>query len=224
MKRFTILIVLSALTISLISFNAFAEGKKAHYELTITNITKGVLFTPILLLTHRQGVTLFTPGSPASEALEQLAEGGNTVPMTTMMSMNPDVGSIMTIGALGPGETVIAEIPAERDFHYLSLASMLLPTNDGFISLNGVKGPRGNKSVMYISPGYDAGTEINDELCEKIPGPHCGGEAVSVEDGEGYVHIHSGIRGIGDLDDAEYDWKNPVARIVIKRIIMEENN
>jgi len=224
MKRRMFITILLILTISLVGVDSFAEGRKAHYELTITNITKGLLFTPILLLTHKNGVKLFTPGSPASQALEELAEGGNTVPLTSMMSMNPKVGSIMTIGALGPGETIIAEIPGERGFNYVSLASMLLPTNDGFIALNGVRAPLGNKTVMYLVPGYDAGTEINDELCANIPGPHCGGEAVSEEDGEGYVHIHSGIHDIGDLSPADYDWRNPVARVVIKRIIMEEND
>jgi hypothetical protein len=224
MKRGTIITIIFLLAISLVSVNAFAGGKKAHYELTITNITKGLLFTPILVMTHKKGVTLFTPGSSASGALEELAEGGNTAPLTTMMSMNPKVGHIMTIGALGPGEEITEEIPAERGFNYVSLASMLLPTNDGFIALNGVRAPLGHSTVMYLSPGYDAGTEINDELCENIPGPHCGGAAVSDEDGEGYVHIHAGIHGIGDLDEADYDWRNPVARVVIKRIIMEEHD
>jgi hypothetical protein len=224
MKRSTIITIIFLLAVSLVSVDAFAGGKKAHYELTITNITKGLLFTPILILTHKKGVQLFTPGSSASAALEELAEGGNTGPLTTMMSMNPKVGHIMTIGALDHGETIIAEIPDEGGFNYVSLASMLLPTNDGFIALNGVMAPQGHNTVMYLSPGYDAGTEINDELCENIPGPHCGGAAVSDENGEEYVHIHAGIHGIGDLDEADYDWRNPVARVVIKRIIMKDED
>jgi hypothetical protein len=76
MKRGTIITIIFLLAISLVSVNAFAGGKKAHYELTITNITKGLLFTPILVMTHKKGVTLFTPGSSASGALEELAEGG----------------------------------------------------------------------------------------------------------------------------------------------------
>ncbi len=47
----------------------------------------------------------------------------------------------------------------------------------------------------------------------------CGGEGGSPDaDGEGYVHIHAGIQGIGDLTSADYDWRNPTARIVIKRV------
>ena len=79
-------------------------------------------------------------------------------------------------------------------------------------------GPRGNKTATAVSPVYDAGSEINDELCISIPGPVCGGAAISPEDGEGYVHIHAGIHGIGDLAPATYDWRNPAARISVVRV------
>jgi hypothetical protein len=35
---------------------------------------------------------------------------------------------------------------------------------------------------------------------------------------EGYVHIHSGIHGIGDLEPAQADWNNPVAIVKIQRV------
>jgi hypothetical protein len=35
--------------------------------------------------------------------------------------------------------------------------------------------------------------------------------------GEGFVHIHPGIHGIGDLIPAQRDWRNPVAKISIER-------
>jgi hypothetical protein len=37
------------------------------------------------------------------------------------------------------------------------------------------------------------------------------------DDGEKFVHIHTGIHGIGYIDAILYDWKNPAARIVIKK-------
>jgi hypothetical protein len=125
-----------------------------------------------------------------------------------------------TGGLLGPGESITVEIPAGR-YRYLSLAAMMIPTNDGFIALNGVMAPRGNRSVMYLSPAYDAGSEENDESCDHIPGPFgCDGmgEGYNPADGEGYVHIHAGIHGIGDINDYEYDWRNPVARVVIQKV------
>jgi hypothetical protein len=35
---------------------------------------------------------------------------------------------------------------------------------------------------------------------------------------EGYVHIHAGIHGVGDLEPGMRDWRNPVARITIRRV------
>ena len=93
----------------------------------------------------------------------------------------------------------------------------MIPTNDGFISLNSVEAPRYGTAIYY-SPGYDAGSETNDELCISIPGPTCGGEGQSPgAGGEGYVHINRGTHGIGDLSPDVYDWHNPVARITISR-------
>ena len=34
---------------------------------------------------------------------------------------------------------------------------------------------------------------------------------------QGYVHIHAGIHGIGNLVAADRDWRNPVAHISIRR-------
>jgi hypothetical protein len=97
---------------------------------------------------------------------------------------------------------------------------MLIPTNDAFVALNGIEAPVGNKTLTLFAPAYDAGTEANDELCASIPGPVCGGEGFNASraGAEGFVHIHAGIQGIGDLSPAMYDWQNPVARITIRRV------
>jgi len=96
---------------------------------------------------------------------------------------------------------------------------MLVPSNDAMFAINGVRGPKGKDLLNLHSPAYDAGTEDNDELCVSIPGPPflCTGEGVSSEGGEGFVYVHSGIRGIGDVDADTYDWRNPVASIRIRR-------
>jgi hypothetical protein len=194
-----------------------SDGMK--YEVTVTNLTRGQSFTPILIATHKEGVKLFTPGSSSTDELAMLAEGGDTVPLGAMLLSNEKVKDIATSGGLlGPGETVTIEIPSGKGFNYISMASMLIPTNDGFFALNGVKASIGNKKIMHLSPAYDAGSEINDEDCLNIPGPVCGGEGFNPEDGEGYVHIHAGIHGIGGIEAADYDWRNPVARIIIQRV------
>jgi archaellum component FlaF (FlaF/FlaG flagellin family) len=197
---------------------ATADGS-ASYHVTITNITNSINFTPILLASHRKGVSLYELGSTASNELTAIAEGGDIVPLSAVLQDDPRVADVQDSGdLLGPGESVTVTLSATHGAHNISMASMMLPTNDGFIALNSVKAPR-HGTVTYYSPGYDAGTEPNDELCISIPGPTCGGEGPSPgAGGEGYVNINRGIHGIGDLAPDVYDWRNPVAKITISRV------
>ena len=204
------------------SANDYASIAAYHgnpmYKVTITNITRGSSFTPILVASHRPGVELFELGKAASDELAAMAEGGDTMPLEDMLlNSGRVVGTGHSEGLLGPGQSVTVEVPA-GNANRISLAAMILPTNDGFIALNGVEVPRFG-SQTYSVPGYDAGSEPNDELCVSIPGPLCGGVGGSPEaGGEGFVHIHAGIHGIGDLSAADYDWRNPVATVMIQRV------
>jgi hypothetical protein len=35
---------------------------------------------------------------------------------------------------------------------------------------------------------------------------------------EGFVRIHEGIHGVGDFVEATRDWRNPVAKVSIRRV------
>ena len=196
----------------------------AEYEVTVTNLTRGQQFTPILVATHQAGVRLFELGSPASPQLKTLAEQGNVGPMTALLLGNPEVRAVVNSGALlNPGQSVTQRVSTRGGFDNVSVAAMLIPTNDGFFAVNDLEGPNGQEAITVFSPAYDAGTERNDELCASIPGPNfieCegpgGGGAPG--GGEGYVHIHAGIHGIGNLHPALRDWRNPVAKITIRRV------
>ena len=187
---------------------ATADDDFDAYQVRITNITNAISFTPILVASHRKGVSLYELGSAASDELTAIAEGGDTAPLAAVLEADPRVVDVQNSGGLlGPGESVSVTVSARRGARQISLASMMLPTNDGFIALNGAKAPR-HGSRTYFSTGFDAGTEPNDELCVSIPGPTCGGEGPSPGvDGEGYVHINRGIHGIGDLAPDVYDWR-----------------
>lgn len=201
------------------SLQAFPDQER-EYEITVTNLTRGQSFTPILVATHSGGVSLFTVGKEASPELSALAEGGEVVPLRDALEANPRVAAtIASEGLLAPGSTVRLRIKAGNRADRLSLAAMLIPTNDAFFALNDVALPHGRETVIHRSPAYDAGSEPNDERCAAIPGPVCGGEGTSANaGGEGYVHIHAGIHGIGDLVAADRDWRNPVAQITIRRV------
>jgi len=205
MTRFTSSIVFAPFVIiSLLGGGTVFADNSPQYEVTITNLTRGQQFTPVLVASHKQGVSLFNAGDAASPELATLAEEGNTGPLTTLLSGMPEVRDITSSpGLLDPGKSVTVTVKTGGAFNHVSVAAMLIPTNDGFFSLNGVKGPNGNGTLTLFSPAYDAGSERNDELCASIPGPsfeECGGPGgggMAIGDEEGYVHIHAGIHGIG---------------------------
>ncbi|MCK5665974.1 MAG: spondin domain-containing protein [Thiotrichaceae bacterium] len=214
-------------TCSLLLASTFALADKndhdSVYRVSITNLTNSINFTPILVSSHRKGVSIIKLGSAASAEITAIAEGGDISLLTTTLNENSKVIDVQnSAGLLGPGQSVEVKVSAKNGAKHISLASMMLPTNDGFIALNSVKAPK-HGSITYFSPGYDAGTEINDEWCINIPGPTCGGTGPSPADyGEGFVHINRGIQGIGDLRDGVYDWRNPVAKITISRVRVQD--
>jgi len=224
------------LAATLLSTTALAD-RNALYEVTVTNLTPGQTFTPILVALHDPRQSLFTPGDPASEALGILAEEGDTAPLTealenagvpalqitTIFGPDPSTPPPLT----GPGQSASIEVSGPRRRGRLSIAAMLIPTNDTFVSLNSVELPRFGQRT-YIALAYDAGTEANDQNCANIPGPRCGGEGVSApaDSDEGFVHVSNGFHELGSADDLgneilgpmTYDWHNPVAEVTVRRI------
>jgi len=207
-------LILAGLLVIALSLGAQAQEGKT-FEVTITNITKNQIFTPLLLATHTSAVSLFTPGHPASLGLEMQAEGGNPGHLKGMLDGNPGVlNTEVAGGLLMPGASVTVEIQGNGHFNRLSITSMLIPTNDTFVGLRSMKLP--SRSAMAALAAYDAGTEDNDEDCMNIPGPDCGGGGFEAGGGEDFVYVSNGISGIGDLPAYEFDWRNPVARVVVK--------
>ena len=220
MKRSTSLLLLACMLLLAFGNTVQADSDTGMYEVTITNLTRGETFTPFMVATHKKGTHIFRLGEPASPELAAIAEGGDFGPLSTQLMDSGVAYDIATNGALlAPGASTTIMVKMAKGFKYISLTSMMIPTNDAFIAVNGIRGPKQNRKRVVMSPAYDAGSEPNDELCANIPGPVCGGAGGSPDaDGEGYVHIHAGIQGIGDLNSADFDWRNPTARIVIKRV------
>ena len=221
--RFCQLALLTGLGLSAVfsAMNVQASDKTGMYAVTVTNLTRGETFTPIMVASHKKDTHVFTLGEPASTELAAIAEGGDFGPLSTALTDSGVAYDIATNGdLLAPGASTTIMVKMADDFEFVTVTSMMIPTNDGFIAVNGVKGPvKKHDAKVIMSPAYDAGSEMNDENCMHIPGPVCHGAGPSPEtDGEGYVHIHAGIHGIGDLASADYDWRNPTAKIVIKRM------
>lgn len=223
MKR-SISLPLAVLVACLGSDAALADGGD-RYEVTITNLTRGQQFTPILVASHKANVRLFEAGQPASAELATLAEEGNTAPLKAALELLPGTHQVVTgTGLTNPGATTTLVVEARGMFGHFSVAAMLIPTNDAFIAVNGAALPRGNDVLTLAVPAYDSGSERNDELCASIPGPNfaeCGGSGgggAPAGGEEGYVHIHAGVHGIGSFKAADRDWRNPVALVKVRRL------
>lgn len=213
-----------ALGLALASTTLSAQ-ELSQYEITITNITQAQTFTPQFVVTHPSDVFLFRLGDAASEPLEIMAEGGDTSALTDAVA-NVATDAQTIGGLLGPGETasiVVNGIPVQG---FVSVAAMMIPTNDTFMALNHVRLPPSGAKMRMV-PAYDAGTEANDQNCANIPGPRCGGVGYVAEAGEGdegFIHIGNGFHELGseDADGSEilgpqtYDWRNNVARITVR--------
>lgn len=197
----------------------------SEYNVTITNVTRGQIITPPVLLSHSKNFQLFTVGEPAIPELVALAEDGNTVPLDSLLRTLPAVHdyTISMVG-LGPGESVTLQVETRGNLRYITAVGMLATTNDAFFALNGVSVPTSLSKRVFVGYAYDAGSETNSESCDFIPGPPCENPHQRDTAGaEGFVHIHSGIHGIGDLDSSTYDWRNPVAIITVERVPVTMN-
>ncbi|MEM7551285.1 MAG: spondin domain-containing protein [Bacteroidota bacterium] len=107
--------------------------------------------------------TLFTMGSPASDALEVLAEDGDPSGFTNVFDI--PVGST-TPSAISPGQSYEFTFNALEGDN-LSLATMLIESNDYLIGLNSIPlfntdGSPINGDLTQSLNLYDAGTEIDE--------------------------------------------------------------
>lgn len=198
---------------------AFGIGQSIEaqttYEVTITNLTRGQVITPPVVLSHGSGYALFTEGKKARIQLATLAESGATDPLVMKLQGTSAVFDVVAGGnVILPGDSVTLELMADSTMMYISAVGMLAQTNDGFFGLNGAMLPMEGRQVYYAS-AYDAGSEANNEDADFIPGPPFGGSKRATKNAEKYVHIHSGIHGIADQEPAMYDWRNPVVKITV---------
>ena len=190
------------------------------YKVKVTNVTKGISFTPTLAVTHNSWLSLFKVGEESSLEVERVAEGGDIGPLRDLVSASEFVyTTAATEGLLAPGTTTEFTIDSTNHFRFISFASMALPTNDTLVAGQQLRLPTypGHRVTYYLN-AYDAGTETNDELCANIPGPRCGGTPFSPDDaGEGLIYPSPSIHGEADLSRAAYQWQGSVAKVEITK-------
>lgn len=210
--------IFSALILSAVFSASVQASDLRTYEVTISNATHKHVLTPPLLATHNHHYSVFSVGGNASNGLETQAETGNPGPLALEVSNAAGVRDVVTgTGPILYGQSATYQITAKKR-DVISLTSMLATTNDSFAGLNAVKLPK--HSAQYFAYAYDAGSELNNELCSHIPGPPCAANSgnARTDSGEGYISISRGVNGNGDLAVQHLDWRGPVAVITIKRV------
>lgn len=205
------------------------KTKSYRYTVNVTNQTANQPMSPLAVLVHNSDYQLFEVGQSASAELEYLAEGGSNAELIALAGSNDDIDQgISGNGLLLPGNSDEVTITLDpSDYGYLSVASMLVNTNDAFIGETGL-------SLKTLSVGesfemnmnvWDSGTELNDELAATIPGPAGGGEGFNAtrNDSNDAVSFHAGVISQDDglvtsALSANHRFLNPGAKVTITRI------
>lgn len=208
--------LIMAVTVVAISGLAAPVAAQDTVTIQITNLSRQIISPPVVA-SHTWKVAIFAPGQPASSDLAALAEDGDTSGLVDLLSMNAEVLDVAAAtGPLLPGETLTFELEVRGKYNRLSAVGMLVTSNDAFFGLSNYFVDPGQPVQRVTAPAWDAGTEVNNESCDFIPGPPCGNPFMRDTDGaEGFVFVHSGIHGTGDLLPNAWAWQNPVVEIAV---------
>jgi hypothetical protein len=202
----------------------------ASFDVTVTNLTNAQPLSPVAVIAHTDGYSVFTIGAPATAGLETLAEGGDNSMLIMEAEADANVFAANSGAApIGPAGSEIVTIDVlESDVPNLqfSVSTMLVNTNDAISGLNGV-------DVSALAEGdtwtgraivYDAGTEADTEAVGTIPGPADGGEGFNAarDDSDNRVTTHPGVitRDDGLATSAltgQHRFDNPAVMVRIER-------
>ena len=236
-----ILAITAALLAALVAFTAPASASSGHYDsepigtfrVTVENLTENQTLTPAVVAAHERGFRLFRNHRPASNGIQQLAENGG-VPVL-LDELNGSAGVYAAVategGPIAPGASASTLITTVGDANRISVAAMLICTNDGFAGVNGVRVSQRTQQTARNGQAYDAGTEINTQLFEDLV-PPCSQMAGVPDTGtgmsnpalaeDGVIRRHRGISEAGDLSPAANGWHGPVIKVTIERVATYE--
>jgi len=116
-------------------------------------------------------------------------------------------------------------VTVDHEFDHLSLALMMACTNDGLTGVDSVLLPSGSDPISHMGEGYDAGTEMNDEmfgsvpdLCQQMGPVHRPDDGNDHPRTMGVISHHPGIQGGGDLVPELHGWQGAVMQMTVRRI------
>jgi hypothetical protein len=199
------------------------------YQVSVTNLTYAQPMSPVALVLHNEG-QFWAIGEIASIALENLAESGDN---SAVLAETMVLSGISGTGILMPGMSETLDVSytymGENNApEMLSLATMLVNTNDAFTGINAfiINNLAVGESISMKTSSYDAGTEKNSELMETIPGPASNGVGEgfnAMRDDIDKVTMHAGIVSQDDglstsVLTQTHRFDNPTLAISITRV------
>ncbi|MDX8382156.1 MAG: spondin domain-containing protein [Ghiorsea sp.] len=205
---------------------ANAASTPANYEITLTNLTTAQPIAPAAVVLHTSGYTPVVLGSAASVAIEMLAEGGdNTLVLSEAITHPSVLSSSGGAGVLMPGASeIITSMVSDNAGLKISVAGMLVNTNDGFAAMNGfdISTLAVGESLSVDLPVFDAGTEANSETAATMPGTGGTGFDAARND-VNFVSVHRGVvtadEGLATSGlNQSHRFDNPALQITIRRI------
>ena len=134
-STFAVLLLLAVFLLSAAA--ASASGSAAIYEVKIENLTAHQILSPPVFISHNEDYRLFRVHRFASKELRMIAEDGNNGPALMRATYSRNVFDVQTADPVLPGASVTVTVRSPRDSR-LSLATMLVQTNDGFAGANSV--------------------------------------------------------------------------------------
>lgn len=194
------------------------------YQVTVTNLTHAQPLSPIAVALHSSDVKWWSIGEAASDALASLAESGSNEALLSNDALFATASGNVPVA---PGESVTLEISVDDIANaHISIASMLVNTNDAFSGVNSVDLSLLEVGGVYRRNAhvYDAGTEENTEAMGTIPGPADSGEGNSEgREAHDVVTLHPGVVTASDglttsVLSADHKFDNPGVRISITRM------
>jgi len=219
------------------SLSVVPVANATDFDVTITNLSNSIFFTPFLAAAHPAGNNLFVTGQPASANLQAMAEGGDISGLEADVNgLGATVVANPAGGLLAPASSTTFNMNTDGTSNdRLSIVAMLLPTNDAFAGLNAVEIPTEPGTYTFNLNAYDSGTEANDEIVNGggMPGAPgipadpsglsgTGGTGAAGPDANPNVHIHRGslgdidpTGGVSDIDSRVHRWLNPVVRVTV---------
>lgn len=211
------LVIGALITAGAVAINQGASA--AEYRVTVANATKGQPLAPGLIITHDSSFSLFEIGDAPTLELATMAETGDPGDLAASVTATTvDVLFGIHGGIALPSES--NDIVIDTTAEFLTAVGMLAATNDAFYAVRGVKLPDAGKITVY-APAYDAGSEDNNEKSGDVPALKFGNSkdaGTDAGDGEGFIHVHNGIYGGGQLTPSVHGWRNPVVEITIERL------